>query len=329
MYMGIPPSTLIALGAALILSACGVTLLVRTWRLRESIGVPLCGRCSYRVEMLPSAVCPECGSDWQQDGTILYSRGAWRAKAGAAWLLMLALPAVLLNAVLPPGFSSPPATRVVPRTVLLTPKSGAYQSVRIDLLRDGRPLATDFEAISLAFVGLPDGRPLTTGTSVIRKDDARGDSDGYGALQAMNERTLLYELSVVGGVAVADERVQAEVRELLDALCTVADGKDLQAVAQSMQTFTARPVTVMTRGTLLTPNRLGFAQLAGWGGVWLIGALLLWAGARASASPESPLEEHSGDEWRDAQDGGTNPGDPGDATDGCWRSPPSPPETQE
>jgi hypothetical protein len=76
-----------------------IVMLAALWlRRRRPAGAagPSCGRCGYGVTGLPSAVCPECGSDLRDVGVVASGAAdAGGAAACAAWTLAAPLVALL------------------------------------------------------------------------------------------------------------------------------------------------------------------------------------------------------------------------------------------
>jgi hypothetical protein len=125
------------------------------WRWRRRGGPPGCGHCGYPATGLAKLVCPECGADLTRVGILTRRsvRPVGRVYAFALWTVAaLALGAAVGNLV---GLELPRPHRQT-QTVLLTPNSGRFGNVMVEL------------------VGVPEGR-------VARYERARLIRSGPGA----------------------------------------------------------------------------------------------------------------------------------------------------
>jgi hypothetical protein len=134
---------------ALCLTALSVlpALLSRIWRFPSRYLEGVCGRCGYSLHGLPSAVCPECGSDTRAVGTrrtLPSPRGLWIACA--AWIALLFLfnqtywfeiDAYLLRLIWGIGEYSASSLHLIP------------ENIKLDYIRRGTLIATMIVGIAV------------------------------------------------------------------------------------------------------------------------------------------------------------------------------------
>ena len=70
-----------------LLAAMAIVAAYTLLRRRASLSLTgeVCGRCGYPIRGLPSPVCPECGSDRREGGTLPESASPAGSSPGALW----------------------------------------------------------------------------------------------------------------------------------------------------------------------------------------------------------------------------------------------------
>ncbi len=159
--------------ACTLVAATIAVLMIRRGHRRTTDGPPLCGRCRYEVTGLPTASCPECGSDLDEVGVIRDRRAAW-----PGWAKLVLMTAI----VLPPGvIAHTMITGAIPRrvdgvwTIILPPPAasthGGFRITGVDGARPGDligPTTFDIEfrqngrGTVVGRLDLSEGRPAIT-----------------------------------------------------------------------------------------------------------------------------------------------------------------------
>lgn len=241
---------------------------------------PRCARCGYSVRGLPSSICPECGSDLNDVGTVINRHRTRRALVicGTSWTCGLLLITIATAAIGPPWFTAHVIKRRVPGLAILHPDSAAYT---LHVQRIG---GTDIELTCIADRGKT--MLLEVPTLKFSYDDASRRSILGDA--AVTESDLLDWLGTTSvDTELAD--VQSEVRDLVEFLHSIAHGGEYSGNHPALRHFQSQEPVVMR--SIVTLNWYSYVRIIGGLALWIIGGLLL---LRKVREPCDASEGHGG-----------------------------------
>jgi hypothetical protein len=268
-----------------IVAAVIAALLVSRRRRSRAVTQPICGKCGYPVQGLPTFTCPECGSDLRQVGIVT----SWQARPvgplarGLLWTLALPVPAYVVTAVL--AMTVLPIRITQQQTLSLAgPGSQAYQAVdlqatgsRLNWPAGGASGPAQLDHVSLTLTPLSgpttklDVDVTTMAYEYVKPDGRRANQAG--GLDA----SVLADWMAATGIRTEDEQVQAELNELLSLIHNVRGGGFNAPPADVFQSVSTGSAGGVSQGIpeYLIPSF--------WIVVWLVG---LWYFTRRRRSWE-------------------------------------------
>ncbi len=255
---------------------------------RPSIGTPVCGKCGYPTEGLPTEVCPECGTDRTQVGvrTIPAKRIYGNVFRIAVWTLVVSLVGFAVHIVLFMHFPKPHETFVSEYDILLEPRFSAYTF----LLEGQRNFGGASTKLDDCSVVLQDGVQYWETVHVQLPElqctfvDAPRDSVLRSACEASAEVFVRWMREV--GIKTDDERIHAEAQDLLRVLQRLGSGETLSKAAYGLDALRPSPVVFTKRGEVKVRPEIRRIEIAICLLVWVGGVVYM---VRASACAKDDM----------------------------------------
>ena len=276
----------VSLLALLVLVVLGIALAFGVlWRSRRAtVPVPVCGKCSYAVQGLPSFTCPECGSDLREVGIVTPTtrRPLPPLVLAIIWTLILPVPALVVSGVT--VALVPLVQHTTMKVNYFGPHSGEY--VIVDLVShsrgtagSGTPAPPSELTLSLRRIVGPSQNEQTTSMKLDIPSNRCTYSDPSGksvtASTGLTAETLGAWMAAAG-VDLKDPKVQTEITEIRSTIQSMLTG--------SMPTTSPFPFANRGGGTTTNSNPPGWLipSLAGfWLLIWILGIV------RISRKPKS------------------------------------------